>query len=91
MWGFVNMLHSQVQRLDRAVDRIVPEMSTAIWRSFLPSLSPSITFTSARSSAPPDSGPVRGAGRPVTFQKSIVRACPGRVVVLAGAQTKLRA
>ena len=26
MWGFVNMLHSQVQRLDRAVDRIVPEM-----------------------------------------------------------------
>ena len=26
MWGFVNMLHSQVQRLDRAIDRIVPEM-----------------------------------------------------------------
>ena len=26
MWGFVNMLHSQMQRLDRAVDRIVPEM-----------------------------------------------------------------
>ena len=26
MWGFVNMLHSQVNRLDRAVDRIVPEM-----------------------------------------------------------------
>ena len=26
MWGFVNMLHSQVQRLDRAVDRIVPDM-----------------------------------------------------------------
>ena len=26
LWGFVNMLHSQVQRLDRAVDRIVPEM-----------------------------------------------------------------
>ena len=26
MWGFVNMLHSQVQRLDRTVDRIVPEM-----------------------------------------------------------------
>ena len=26
MWGLVNMLHSQVQRLDRAVDRIVPEM-----------------------------------------------------------------
>ena len=26
MWGFVNMLHSQVARLDRAVDRIVPEM-----------------------------------------------------------------
>ncbi len=26
MWGFVNMLHSQVQRLDRAVDRITPEM-----------------------------------------------------------------
>ena len=26
LWGFVNILHSQVQRLDRAVDRIVPEM-----------------------------------------------------------------
>ena len=26
MWGLTNMLHSQVQRLDRAVDRIVPEM-----------------------------------------------------------------
>ena len=26
LWGFVNMLHSQVARLDRAVDRIVPEM-----------------------------------------------------------------
>ena len=26
MWGFVNMMHSQVQRLDRAVDRIVPDM-----------------------------------------------------------------
>ena len=26
MWGFTNMLHSQVQRLDRAVDRIAPEM-----------------------------------------------------------------
>ena len=26
MWGVVNMLHSQVTRLDRAVDRIVPEM-----------------------------------------------------------------
>ena len=26
MWGFVNMLHSQVQRLDRAVNRIMPEM-----------------------------------------------------------------
>ena len=26
MWGLVNMLHSQVQRLERAVDRIVPEM-----------------------------------------------------------------
>ena len=26
MWGFANMLHSQVQRLDRAVDRIAPEM-----------------------------------------------------------------
>ena len=26
MWGFVNMLHSQVQRLDRTVDHIVPEM-----------------------------------------------------------------
>ena len=26
LWGFVNMLHSQVTRLDRAVDRIVPEM-----------------------------------------------------------------
>ena len=26
MWGFVNMLHSQGARLDRTVDRIVPEM-----------------------------------------------------------------
>ena len=26
MWGFVNMLHAQTQRLDRAVDRLVPEM-----------------------------------------------------------------
>ena len=26
MWGFANMLHSQVQRLDRTVDRIAPEM-----------------------------------------------------------------
>ena len=26
MWGLTNMLHSQVQRLDRAVDCIVPEM-----------------------------------------------------------------
>ena len=26
LWGLVNMLHSQMQRLDRAVDRIVPEM-----------------------------------------------------------------
>ena len=26
MWGLVNMLHSQVTRLDRAVDRIAPEM-----------------------------------------------------------------
>ena len=26
LWGFVNTLHSQVARLDRAVDRIVPEM-----------------------------------------------------------------
>ena len=26
MWGLTNMLHSQVQRLDRAVDRIVPDM-----------------------------------------------------------------
>ena len=26
MWGLINCLHSQVQRLDRAVDRIVPEM-----------------------------------------------------------------
>ena len=26
LWGFVNCLHSQVARLDRAVDRIVPEM-----------------------------------------------------------------
>ena len=24
MWGFVNMLHAQTQRLDRAVDRLVP-------------------------------------------------------------------
>ena len=26
MWGLTNMLHSQVTRLDRAVDRIAPEM-----------------------------------------------------------------
>ena len=26
MWGLTNMLHSQVSRLDRAVDRIAPEM-----------------------------------------------------------------
>ena len=26
MWGFVNMLHGQVTRLERSVDRIVPEM-----------------------------------------------------------------
>ena len=26
LWGFVNCLHSQVARLDRTVDRIVPEM-----------------------------------------------------------------
>ena len=26
LWGFVNCLHAQVQRLDRTVDRIVPEM-----------------------------------------------------------------
>ena len=26
MWGLVNMLHSQVGRLDRAVDRLVPEI-----------------------------------------------------------------
>ena len=26
MWGFVNMLHAQMQRLDRAVDRITPDM-----------------------------------------------------------------
>ena len=26
LWGFVNMLHSQVARIDRTVDRIVPEM-----------------------------------------------------------------
>ena len=26
LWGFVNWLHSQTQRLDRTVDRIVPEM-----------------------------------------------------------------
>ena len=26
LWGFVNCLHSQVTRLDRTVDRIVPEM-----------------------------------------------------------------
>ena len=26
LWGFVNTLHSQVARLDRAVDRIAPEM-----------------------------------------------------------------
>ena len=26
LWGFVNCLHAQVTRLDRTVDRIVPEM-----------------------------------------------------------------
>ena len=26
LWGFVNMLHAQVQRLDRLVDKLVPEM-----------------------------------------------------------------
>ena len=26
LWGFVNMLHAQTQRLDRAVDRLTPEM-----------------------------------------------------------------
>ncbi len=26
LWGFVNTLHAQVQRLDRAVDRLTPEM-----------------------------------------------------------------
>ena len=26
LWGFVNMLHSQMQRLDRAVDKLTPEM-----------------------------------------------------------------
>ena len=26
LWGFVNTLHAQTQRIDRAVDKIVPEM-----------------------------------------------------------------
>ena len=26
LWGFVNMLHAQTQRLDRAVDRLAPDM-----------------------------------------------------------------
>ena len=26
LWGFTNMLHAQTQRLDRAIDRIAPEM-----------------------------------------------------------------
>ena len=26
LWGFVNMLHAQTQRLDRATDKLVPEM-----------------------------------------------------------------
>ena len=26
LWGFVNMLHAQAQRIDRIVDRLVPEM-----------------------------------------------------------------
>ena len=26
LWGFVNMLHAQVQRLDRGVDRLTPDM-----------------------------------------------------------------
>ncbi len=26
LWGFVNMLHAQTQRLDRSVDRLTPEM-----------------------------------------------------------------
>ena len=28
LWGFVNMLHAQAQRIERTVDRIVPEMRT---------------------------------------------------------------
>ena len=28
LWGFVNMLHAQAQRIDRIVDRLVPEMRT---------------------------------------------------------------
>ncbi len=26
LWGFVNMLHAQTQRLDRSVDRLTPEL-----------------------------------------------------------------
>ena len=26
LWGFVNTLHAQVQRLDRGIDKIAPEM-----------------------------------------------------------------
>ena len=26
MWGFVNMMHAQMQRLDRTIDRIIPDM-----------------------------------------------------------------
>ena len=26
LWGFVNALHAQVQRLDRGIDKIAPEM-----------------------------------------------------------------
>ena len=31
LWGFVNTLHMQTVRLDRAVDRLAPELTRTIW------------------------------------------------------------
>ena len=30
LWGFVNALHAQVQRLDRGIDKIAPEMKDLV-------------------------------------------------------------
>ena len=32
LWGFVNALHAQVQRLDRGIDKIAPEMKDLVQR-----------------------------------------------------------